>query len=925
MSKNNAQYVWYNSGDTSRNPVAAFRRTFNLTKPPEKAEICLFADTVYTLHVNGNFVGFGPVRFDPRFPQYDTYDIAPYLREGKNVVAVLANFHGHKVFKSIPAQAAFIAWGQVETGGEAIDIATGQPGWKCKQHTAHCRFTPKLSFALNAQIHYEQGAFDENWASLDYNDTDWPAAVTLSNQAAFGVPTPREIEFMELTDVVPAAVTIRPLLKTEELYSFSFAPPIGYDTAYDQQQGYSRFICWATYVYSPRAQKVTAGVLYERLWVNGVACTNALDPVRQLRYNYVLSLNEGWNYIFGQVDLHQDIYDGYLALPNDRGLVLSADKDEKVGKLFRYIPMQPAELGEEQKKIPLPFPEDIDVSKFGGWVYTTNADRAQSPCREASWDLYDAPVQNVSPTDLAGFVVQKDLYPHGFTLTIDMDHMRLVFPLLKMSGGLNGAAIDLLYSDRLADDGAHLRSLSWVPLGDRLVCGSSIPSTQVDSNAFSIDFMPIQPRGFRYIGITVRGTTGDVKLDDIRFLSAHYPVQKIGSFECSDPLLNKIWEAGALTQYLNMEDTYTDCVDRERGLYALDLLVQYHVNLVCYGDQPLMKRALEIYGQSGHECGLFRCLYPNEGDYILTDFCLYIVNSFYAYYRHTNDTALVAKYWPEILKNMQVFHRLSDERADKLMNGDPPAGNWPREFVDSRTGYLGDGGRMDNTGINCMYSCLYLMTLREMLQMAQAVSPSDVQDLQMRISVLEKSIPTTFWSAEKGLFADNTKFETFSPHSSVYTVLAGVATPQQREELRKNVPSLFAPFFKNGLEPSGGEVFETSHGYYLFRGLYELGLPEVVERCIKEGWGYFLSQGLKTTSEHFNIGNSQCHAWTAHPTYMLSRYVLGVEFDAFGEVKLNPRPGSLAWAKGTVPHPNGRVEVEWRVVDGEVVVDRFEV
>ncbi|MCL2665481.1 MAG: alpha-L-rhamnosidase N-terminal domain-containing protein, partial [Defluviitaleaceae bacterium] len=97
-----AKYIWYEPDDTSRNPYAAFRRTFETDGRVKNAELNIFADTCYQLFVNGKFIGFGPVRFDPKFPQYDTYDIAKYLVPGKNVIAVTVNYFGVKTYKAMP-------------------------------------------------------------------------------------------------------------------------------------------------------------------------------------------------------------------------------------------------------------------------------------------------------------------------------------------------------------------------------------------------------------------------------------------------------------------------------------------------------------------------------------------------------------------------------------------------------------------------------------------------------------------------------------------------------------------------------------------------------------------------------------------------------------------------------------------------------
>jgi hypothetical protein len=143
-----------------------------------------------------------------------------------------------------------------------------------------------------------------------------------------------------------------------------------------------------------------------------------------------------------------------------------------------------------------------------------------------------------------------------------------------------------------------------------------------------------------------------------------------------------------------------------------------------------------------------------------------------------------------------------------------------------------------------------------------------------------------------------------------------------RERLRENIPPMITPFFKNGYDPSGGFLFETSSGYYFIRGLYKLGLYAAAENCIKEGWGYFLAKGLTTTPEHFNMRESQCHAWTAHPAYFLSRHVLGVKADA-STANICPSPGSVTWAKRTFPHPKGLIEVEWHTENGAIVFDRL--
>ena len=887
----NAKYIWFRDNDTSRDPYAAFRKTFDIADVSkiQNADFNIFADTNYKLYVNGVFAGFGPVRFDPRYPQYDTYGLSPYLQNGKNVIAVLANFHGHKTFKNVPETAAVIAWGTI--GG--TDLATNGRNWKCEEYTAQTRYTPKLSFALNAQVFYDQSQFCEDWITPDYDDGSWHNAVELADRNRFGALTPREIPFMSMETVpVNTKTRVFPLVNDEDLYSFYIGLPYTLDTTKPQTQ-YKDTVEWETYIYSPCKQSIASAVLYETIFVNGIICEPKLeDEAKPLRWNFVMELGEGWNHIRGTVKIYQDIYENYLALPKNKGLIVSANKSD-AGCIFKYT------------KITL---KGADTE----WAYSTTADKAESPCREASWDTYGNSIETIAPGSLSGHTFKKDLYPDGFALLFDMEYMRLVFPRFIFRG-VKGAKIDLLYNDRLVSDNKHIRQQSWIPLGDRLVCSDD-----------TIDWSPVQPRGFKYLAVAVRDARGDVTLEKTEFISAHYPVKKTGAFECSDPALNNIWKMCQLTQSINMEDAYDDCVDRERGLYALDTLVQYHNNIACFGDHKLMKRSLELYAQSLHPSGQFRCLYPNTGDYILPDFSLYVVEGFYDYYKYTGDKKLVETWWDAIMTNLSVFNALSDLREDKLLDADPPD---PDDPNDKRTRHLGDGGCTNNKGINCIFTCLYLIALRGARFLAfETGKDKDRADMSGRIEILEKSIPAAFWDEGKGLFSDNTEMKYFSPHASLFAVRAGVVSGGKLAVIRETLAPLLVPFFKNGYDASGGAAFTTSYGYYMLDSLYKAGMYDIAEYCMKEGWGWFLSKGLKTTPEHFDLEASRCHAWTASPAYMMGRYILGVNFDierGLDNVIIDVKADGVKWAKGVFPHPLGDIEVSWHKGEsGEIIFDK---
>ena len=82
-----AQWITHPYESTLDYGVFLFRRSFELDSVPEKYTVYVSADNKYKLYVNGEEVGEGPARGDLNNWRFETIDIAPYFKKGKNVVA----------------------------------------------------------------------------------------------------------------------------------------------------------------------------------------------------------------------------------------------------------------------------------------------------------------------------------------------------------------------------------------------------------------------------------------------------------------------------------------------------------------------------------------------------------------------------------------------------------------------------------------------------------------------------------------------------------------------------------------------------------------------------------------------------------------------------------------------------------------------
>ena len=913
MQRAPAQFIWNDAEGRGRNLFACFRHTLELSAHPRAAVIHLFADTTYQLFVNGAFVEFGPVRFDPRFPQYDTIDLTAWLRPGKNVIAVLVNSFQHKTFKAIPNQAGFIAWGTVVLpDGTTLSLDTTPGRWRAVPDAARARYTGKFSFALSAAECYEQRGEQPGWTTAEFDDQHWPPAVVLRNQQAWGPLTPRTIPFMRRDPVPVKAVRhILPLLATETLYSWWAPYPPHYE---DNKAAYSPFFAFMTWIYSPRDQELNVGTFWGDNWLNGEKVPRGTACyLRPMRINQKWLLRAGWNHLFGFVNAYHDIVEQYFAVPRDAGLVFDVEQGTGRCTFKRTRMLTTAEYAQHIAKKPLPFAPDDPLADIGGWIDVPASDPAQSPARETSWDVYGDAVESLTVDSLAGHTFRLQDYPHGFSLLLDLGQIHLVWPRLQFSG-VRGATIDVASNEHLHTDGQHMRLMHHYAAADRIICSRD-----------DVDWMPAQPRGMRYLMITVRHASSDVTFTGLSLRSAAYPAARSGAFRCSDVLLTEIWEMCARTLATNMEDAYDDCVGRERGMYGRDTIIQYFVNLAIFGDHALMGRCMQLYGQSPDNTGKFRAVYPNTGDYTIADFALEMVEGYWHYYQHSGDLARVREDWNAIKHNLQWFHELADERRDLLLDGE-----WhTRRGINAHYGgFHGDvtsKGYISNKGIHCMFSCTYLTALRCAVRLAKLLGDTgEARALQARVTRLAQSIRTKFWNPKLKCYSDNLARHTHSAHASLLAVRSGAAPRSQWPHIRRHVERELRSVFVNGYDPSAGCKLSPSFAFYLFDSLYQLGMAETAENLMRQGWGWMLAQGMRTCGEYFDTTRSLCHAWSASPAYYLSKYVLGVHYPNapdYSTVEIRVLTHHVTEAEGAFPHPRGAVKVKWHTERGRRVFD----
>lgn len=78
-------WIWSYAGPSQQPEYVLFRRMVSYDTVPESVILNITADTHYLLKINGQLVCRGPAK-SQRYRYYDTVDIAPFLKQGENVL-----------------------------------------------------------------------------------------------------------------------------------------------------------------------------------------------------------------------------------------------------------------------------------------------------------------------------------------------------------------------------------------------------------------------------------------------------------------------------------------------------------------------------------------------------------------------------------------------------------------------------------------------------------------------------------------------------------------------------------------------------------------------------------------------------------------------------------------------------------------------
>ena len=474
---------------------------------------------------------------------------------------------------------------------------------------------------------------------------------------------------------------------------------------------------------------------------------------------------------------------------------------------------------------------------------------------------------------------------------IDFGHTVVGSLALAVKGGHGGETIDTLHVETI--DQAKLVPDVHHPAGCRMAIGSRLVC-----RTGATDHVFHHPYGFRYLVLTVRGTTVPISVG-VALDWIGYPLERKGSFTSSDRLLERIWEVSAWTQQCCSLDAYVDTPWREQAQWWGDARVQgwnmFHIT----GDARLLRRGIHCIASQTTPNGLTYGHAPTMAHgCVLPDFTLIWLLTMWDHYRQTGS--------PEAFRT----HREVADRALEYFAG----------RIDKKTGLAGYDPRywlfLDWTdifkdGYPALYNLWLLLALDRTAELNRLVGRGararELAGRAARLRVALKRLVNAQGLVADGLKWDGTPVDEASVCTQTLAIMTGLAPEREGDMLAKSL----LPFIREQVKP---KISPSAYWItYVFSVLAERGWGTEVVDYIRKYWAPMADHG--TTFEGFNPDRgeiSHSHAWAAHPVFHLMQTIGGITQDAPGWARIRFDPLFIGdRGSATVPSPRGPITGGW--------------
>lgn len=400
----------------------------------------------------------------------------------------------------------------------------------------------------------------------------------------------------------------------------------------------------------------------------------------------------------------------------------------------------------------------------------------------------------------------------------------------------------------------------------------------------------VGPSGFRFVRIDNADPQWTVQLSQVRAVLQIRDLPYVGSFRCDDERLNRIWQVGAYTVHLNMQEYLWDGIKRDRLVWLGDMHPEVSTIHAVFGFNDVVPRSLD----------LTRDVTPvSEWMNGISSYSMWWVLIHEDLWMHQGNREYLAAQQPYLTALLRRLANLvgpdGRERIDGLRFLDWPSSPNPQ-------------------GVTAGLQALLVMTLDSGARLMTTLGDGDAARLCAEAAARGRKVVPDVNNSKSG---------------AALLSLAGMRDAK--------------PTSDTVLKVGGPKGISTFYGFYVLQALAKSGDADTALDFIRTYWGAMLDLGATTFWEDFDLDwipnaaridervppgkkdvhgdfgaycyegfrHSLCHGWASGPTAWLSQNVLGVRPLEPGckRVRIAPQLGNLKWAEGAYPTPMGAIRV----------------
>lgn len=423
-------------------------------------------------------------------------------------------------------------------------------------------------------------------------------------------------------------------------------------------------------------------------------------------------------------------------------------------------------------------------------------------------------------------------------------------------------------------------------------------------------FMPrFNYKGFRYVEVS---SDKPLQLEEKNLTSyfVHTDVPQIGTFECSDTLINRLWRATNYSYLSNLMGYPTDCPQREKNGWTGDAHLAIETALYNYDGITLYEKWMDDHRDNMQPDGGLCCIIPSGGwgKGALVDWTCSMTIIPWSLYEYYGDPTCLKENYEQMKRHTTYWIK---KYPDGLIP-DACLGDWiPHKSVANK---------------ELTASIYHYKNADIVAKTAQLFGyGEDYTHFRAEAEKIKASINKKFLDRTSGIYANGYQTELSMPLYWGIVPEDCVAKVAEQLSARVTADKDHIDFGIMGCKTVMNALVEAGYAEQAFRMVSQVDYPS---------WGNWLRQGATTLYENWDYNGmawfySQNHIMYGEISAWLYKTLAGIKVDpqqpGFKNILLRPHfIGELMFVKASYFSPYGEIKSEWER-KGDTVLYRVKI